>query len=133
MLSYYVKATAMGASETMTKQIDMLIQRVKAELGTEEFAKLIQDARARKLTTEDCLRLNKEGKRDKARNLMAALAVVAENEPNEIIQETGEAAVAKRRGKIVVPDDDGGWKPKNPPRQKIKKKTGRTIRRTSRD
>ena len=116
----------------MNKQMDKLIQRVKAELGADEFAKLIQDARARKFTAEDSLRLNKEGKHDKARNLMAALAVVAENEPNEFIQETGKAAVARRRGKIVVPDEAGGWKLKNPPRQKIKK-AGRMIRRTSRD
>jgi len=122
----------MGASDTMTKRIDKLIQRVKAELGTVEFAKLIQDARARKFTADDCLRLNKEGRQDKARNLMAALAVVAENEPNEIIQKTGKAAVTKRRGKIVVPDEAGGSKTKNPPRQKIKK-AARTNRRTSQD
>jgi len=109
----------------MTKQIDKLIQKVKAGLGADEFARLVQDARARKFSAEDFLRLKNEGKHDKARNLLAALAVVAENEPNEFVQENGKPAVAKRRGKIVVPDGTGGWKLKNPPWRKTKKRRSR--------
>ncbi len=64
--------------------------------------------RERKLSVKDVFKLTEEGKRDEAKALMKALMEVADNEPDEIIQETGRPAIRKRRGKFVVPDEAGG-------------------------
>jgi hypothetical protein len=51
---------------------------------------------------------------------MKALKEVAKNEPTEFITETGKPATYKRRRKLVVQDEAGEWKRKNPPRKKEK-------------
>ncbi len=103
-----------------TKNLEKLVREVKAKMNVKDFEKLVRDVREGKIGIEDCLKLNKDGKRDEARALMAALAEEAENAPDEFITETGRPAVFKRRGRLVVQDEEGNWKLKNPPRRKKK-------------
>ena len=108
-----------------TKDLKKLVREVKAKMNVKDFEKHIRDVREGKIGFRDVLKLDKDGKRDEARALMAALAEEAENAPDEFITETGRPAIFKSRGKLVVQDEEGKWKLKNPPRRK---KKGRSKR-----
>ena len=107
------------------KDLEKLVREVKAKMSAKDFEKLVRDVRKGKIGIEDCLKLAKDGKRDEARAVMAAFVEEAENAPDEIIQKTGHPAIAKSRGRVVVQDEEGNWKLKNPPRRK---KKGRSKR-----
>ena len=107
------------------KDLEKLVREVKAKMNVKDFEKLVRDVREGKIGIEDFLKLDKEGKRDEARAVMAALAAEAENAPDEIIQETGRPAIVKSRGRLVVQDEEGNWKLKNPPRRKKKSRSRR--------
>ena len=107
------------------KDLEKLVREVKAKMSAKDFKKLVRDVREGKIGSEDILKLDKDGKRDEARAVIAALAENAENAPDEIIQEIGRPAIVKRRGRLVVLDEEGNWKLKNPPRRK---KKGRSKR-----
>lgn len=80
--------------------------------------KLVTAVRKGKLTAEDVVRLSREGRKAEAAALMAALKRVAAEQPREIILTKGKEPVAKRRGRVVVQQKDGSWKPKDPPRSR---------------
>lgn len=70
------------------------------------------------MNAKDLVKLVEAGKMAEAHALLKTLMDKAENEPDEIISETGQPAVFKRRGKLVVLDEDGNWKLKNPSQRK---------------
>ena len=70
------------------------------------------------MNIEDVFELVDDGKNTEAQALMRTLSENAKSQPDEIKQEAGCAVVFKRRGKIVVQDEDGNWKLKNPPQRK---------------
>ncbi len=108
-----------------TKYLEKLVREVKAKMNVKDFEKLVRDVREGKIGIEDCLKLNKDGKRDEARAVMAALVEEAVNAPDEFLLETGRPAIVKRRGRLVVQDEEGNWKLKNPPRRKKKSRSRR--------
>ena len=108
-----------------TKYLDKLIRDVKAEISAKDFEKLVRDVQEGKIGIEDCVKLDKDGKRDESRAVMAALGEEAKYAPDEFITETGRPAIVKSRGRLVVQDEEGKWKLKNPPRRK---KKGRSKR-----
>ncbi len=64
---------------------------------------------------DDILKLHREGKFAEARAKFRKLRAKAKNEPDEMISETGRPLVFKSRGRLVVQDEGGNWKLKNPP------------------
>ena len=70
------------------------------------------------MNIEDVFELVDDGKNTEAQALMRTLSENAKSQPDEIKHEAGCAVVFKRRGKIVVQDEDGNWKLKNPPQRK---------------
>ncbi len=74
---------------------------------------------------EDIRKLNREGKVAEARAKFEELRAKAKTEPDEFIQETGRPLVFKRRGRLVVQDEGGDWKLKNPPQRKKKARSGK--------
>ena len=75
---------------------------------------------------EDIVKLHREGKLAEARAKFKELIAKAKTEPDEIIQETGRPLVFKRRGRLVVQDEGGNWKLKNPPPRKKKARSGKS-------
>ncbi len=102
------------------KDLEKLVRDVREKMGIKDFEKLVRDVREKKTRVEVVFKLVEDGKRDEARAVMAALVEEAENAPDEIILETGRPAIVKRRGRLVVQDEEGSWKLKNPPRRKKK-------------
>ena len=80
---------------------------------------LIDKVRRRELTVHDMVRLAQEGKHTEARKLLAALKVVAANEPNQFSTSPGKPPVFKRRGRVVVQKEDGSWELKNPSKKRV--------------
>ena len=76
-------------------------------------------------TFKDVQKLHREGKVAEARAMFEELLAKAKNEPDEFIQETGRSLVFKRRGRLVVQDEGGDWKLKNPPQRKKKARSGK--------
>ncbi len=102
------------------KDLKKLVREVKAKMSAKDYEKIVRDVREGKISIKDCLELAKDGKHDEARAVMAVLVERAEYVPDEIIQETGRPAIVKSRGRLVVLNEEGNWKLKNPPRQKKK-------------
>ena len=90
-------------------------------MGIKDFEKLVRDVREKKTRVEVVFKLVEDGKRDEARAVMAALAEEAVNAPDEIILKPDRPAIVKRRGRLVVLDEErtvsrGGRAPRGPRR-----------------
>ncbi len=70
------------------------------------------------MNIEDVFKLVEDGKITEAKALMKTLIEKAKNEPDEFIINADRSVVYKRRGKLVVQDEGGNWKLKNPPQRK---------------